>query len=59
MRKQNDTQKLLQTILIKHKCKTIEEAWQIYRQQYEDVELDSAKMTKPFTTKPIPTRGSH
>jgi hypothetical protein len=49
MRKQNDTQKLLQSIYIKNNCKSMEEAWTIYRQMYEDVELEP----REFKTKPV------
>jgi hypothetical protein len=33
----------------------MEEAWTIYRQQYEDVELSPKA---PFLTKPIPQQGN-
>lgn len=51
MPKQNDTQKLLQSIYIKNKCKSMDEAWKIYRQMYEDVELEPKKECR---LKPMP-----
>jgi len=53
MRKLTDTQKLLQAIYIKYKCKSMDEAWQKYHQLYDDIELEPQE----FITKPIPQRG--
>ena len=40
-RKQNQTQKLIESIMIQYKLTDINEAWWIYRERYEiDKELD-------------------
>lgn len=44
--KQTQTQQLLEDIIVKHKC-TIAEAWKIYREKYEDSELDPRNIKTP------------
>ncbi len=45
MPKQTFEQQEIQKILEREKC-SLTEAWKIYRQKYEDVELDPAVVTR-------------
>jgi hypothetical protein len=50
MKRKTHTQNLIEAIMVKHKCKSLTEAWDIYHGMYE--ELDP-KRANSFVSKPI------